>query len=87
MALYHFKAVSQNGEMQEGRLEGSDQQAIVLQLQQRGLIPLSVELAHRRIGPPRPCLPLPFSLRLPRRSLQYKAARAHNRVSGNGLPP
>lgn len=50
MALYHFKAVSQNGEMQEGRLEGSDQQAIVLQLQQRGLIPLSVELAHRRIG-------------------------------------
>ncbi|WP_298718564.1 type II secretion system F family protein [uncultured Oceanisphaera sp.] len=50
MALYYFKAVSQNGEPQEGRLEGSDQQAIVLQLQQRGLIPLSVELDHRRIG-------------------------------------
>ncbi len=43
MALYYFKAVSQNGETQEGRLEGQNEQAIVLQLQQRGLIPLSVE--------------------------------------------
>ncbi|OIN13864.1 type II secretion system F family protein [Oceanisphaera psychrotolerans] len=42
MALYYFKAVNQNGEPQEGRLEGQDQQAIVRQLQQRGLIPLSV---------------------------------------------
>ncbi|MDP5293435.1 type II secretion system F family protein [Oceanimonas sp. CHS3-5] len=48
MALFHFKAVSQNGEEQEGRLEGADQQAIVLQLQQRGLIPLSVEPAGER---------------------------------------
>ncbi|GHA16455.1 type II secretion system F family protein [Oceanisphaera arctica] len=43
MALYYFKAVSQNGETQEGRLEGQNEQSIVLQLQQRGLIPLSVE--------------------------------------------
>lgn len=48
MALYHFKAVSQSGEPQEGRLEGADQQAIVRQLQQRGLIPLSVEPAGDR---------------------------------------
>lgn len=45
MALFHFKAVSQSGEEQEGRLEGADQQAIVLQLQQRGLIPIRVEPA------------------------------------------
>ncbi|WP_375056553.1 type II secretion system F family protein [Zobellella sp. DQSA1] len=50
MALFYFKAVSQSGEVQEGRLEGSDQQSIVLQLQQRGLIPLSVEPADGR-GP------------------------------------
>lgn len=48
MALFYFKAVSQSGEMQEGRLDGADQQAIVLQLQQRGLIPLSVEPADGR---------------------------------------
>ena len=48
MALFYFKAVSQSGEVQEGRLEGADQQAIVLQLQQRGLIPLSVEPADGR---------------------------------------
>lgn len=45
MALFHFRAVSHSGEEQEGRLEGADQQAIVMQLQQRGLIPLSVEPA------------------------------------------
>ncbi|NHI02082.1 type II secretion system F family protein [Oceanimonas sp. MB9] len=45
MALFHFRAVSHGGEEQEGRLEGADQQAIVRQLQQRGLIPLSVEPA------------------------------------------
>ncbi|AEY00182.1 type II secretion system F domain-containing protein [Oceanimonas sp. GK1] len=51
MALFHFRAVSHSGEEQEGRLEGTDQQAIVLQLQQRGLIPLSVEPAgERRTG-------------------------------------
>ncbi|WP_417615072.1 type II secretion system F family protein [Oceanisphaera sp.] len=43
MALYYFKAVSQNGETLKGRLEGQNEQAIVQQLQQRGLIPLSVE--------------------------------------------
>ncbi|WP_107852363.1 type II secretion system F family protein [Oceanimonas marisflavi] len=48
MALFHFRAVSHSGEEQEGRLEGADQQAIVLQLQQRGLIPLSVEPAGER---------------------------------------
>ncbi|WP_319781372.1 type II secretion system F family protein [Oceanisphaera sp. IT1-181] len=57
MALYHFKAVNQQGEIQEGRLEGTDQQAILLQLQHRGLIPMLVE-------PIDPHKPLSLSLSL-----------------------
>lgn len=52
MAWFRFRAVSQSGEEQEGRLEGADQQAIVRQLQQRGLIPLSVEPAGGRDAGP-----------------------------------
>ncbi len=43
MAQFQYQAVSADGERQEGLLEGEDQAAVVLQLQQRGLIPLSVE--------------------------------------------
>ena len=45
MPQFLFQAVSADGEVQEGLLEGEDQAAVVLQLQQRGLIPLSVEPA------------------------------------------
>lgn len=62
MALYHFKAVNQQGETQEGRLEGADQQAIVSQLQHRGLIPLSVEPADQHMTEG-------FSLRLTKKAV------------------
>ncbi|WP_116475458.1 type II secretion system F family protein [Zobellella maritima] len=64
MALYYFKAVNQQGETQEGRLEGSNQQAIVHLLQHRGLIPLSVEPTNGHQGKP-----AGFSLRLTKKAV------------------
>lgn len=43
MPVYQFRAVTAEGEVQEGTLEGSDSQAIVRELQGKGLIPVSVE--------------------------------------------
>ena len=42
MTLYHFRAVSDGGETQQGQLEAPDEQAVLAQLHARGLIPLEI---------------------------------------------
>lgn len=42
MALYHFRAVSEAGEIEQGQLEAGDEQAVLAQLRARGLIALEV---------------------------------------------
>lgn len=42
MALYHFRAVSQDGEVQQGELEAGDERAALEQLHGRGLIVLDI---------------------------------------------
>lgn len=42
MALFHYRAVSDNGEIQQGQLEVADEQAVLEQLRARGLIPLEI---------------------------------------------
>ncbi|MDP3814279.1 type II secretion system F family protein [Pseudomonas sp.] len=46
MALYHFRAVKDDGETQQGQLEAASEQEVLTQLHGRGLIPL--EIATRR---------------------------------------
>lgn len=46
MALYHFRAVKDDGETQQGQLEAASEQEVLAQLHGRGLIPL--EIATRR---------------------------------------
>jgi general secretion pathway protein F len=46
MALFHFRAVKDNGETLDGQLEAADERAVLEQLHGRGLIPL--EIATRR---------------------------------------
>lgn len=46
MALFHFRAVSDNGEIQQGQLDVADEQAVLEQLRARGLIP--IEISTRR---------------------------------------
>jgi general secretion pathway protein F len=41
MAFYYFKAVTQEGELREGRMEAADEKAVISQLQSSGLIPIS----------------------------------------------
>lgn len=46
MPLFYYRAVSDNGEIQQGQLEVADEQAVLDQLRTRGLIPL--EIGSRR---------------------------------------
>jgi general secretion pathway protein F len=46
MPVYHYRAVSDGGEIQQGQLELSDERAVLAQLHARGLIPL--EISTRR---------------------------------------
>ncbi len=50
MPLYQYRAVTADGENRDGALEGSDQQAVVHQLQEKGLIPISVEAGEGSFG-------------------------------------
>ncbi|WP_372866046.1 type II secretion system F family protein [Pseudomonas sp.] len=43
MTLFHFRAVTQDGEVKQGELEAQDETAAVSQLQARGLIPIEVD--------------------------------------------
>lgn len=47
MALYRYKAVTSAGETQEGDLEGATPDAVVLRLQEKGLIPIRVTATDR----------------------------------------
>jgi general secretion pathway protein F len=51
MSHFSYKAVSPQGRLTEGRLEGSDQRAIVERIQGMGLIPVSIEEAVAKSGP------------------------------------
>jgi general secretion pathway protein F len=42
MALFHFRAVKDNGETLDGQLEAADERAVLEQLHGRGLIPLEI---------------------------------------------
>lgn len=42
MALFHYRAVTQNGEIKQGELEAKDENEAVTQLQARGFIPIEV---------------------------------------------
>ncbi|MCG4452775.1 MULTISPECIES: type II secretion system F family protein [unclassified Pseudomonas] len=42
MPLFHYRAVSDNGEVQQGQLEVADEQAVLEQLRTRGLIPIEI---------------------------------------------
>lgn len=42
MSLYHYRAVSDSGELQQGQLEVADEQAVLAQLRARGLIPIEI---------------------------------------------
>ena len=42
MPLFYYRAVSDNGEIQQGQLEVADEQAVLDQLRTRGLIPLEI---------------------------------------------
>lgn len=42
MALFHYRAVSDNGEVEQGQLDVADEQAVLEQLRTRGLIPIEV---------------------------------------------
>lgn len=46
MPLFHYRAVNDNGEVQQGELEVADEQAVLAQLRARGLIP--IEIGTRR---------------------------------------
>ncbi len=46
MPLFHYRAVSDGGEIQQGQLEVADEQTVLAQLHARGLIPL--EISTRR---------------------------------------
>lgn len=46
MTLYHFRAVSDGGETQQGQLEAPDEQAVLAQLHARGLIALEISSAR-----------------------------------------
>lgn len=46
MPLFHYRAVSDNGEVQQGQLEVADEHAVLEQLRTRGLIP--IEIGTRR---------------------------------------
>ena len=50
MPLYCYKAVTPNGEAQEGEMEGLSQSAVVERLQGTGLIPIRVEEATASTG-------------------------------------
>lgn len=43
MPQFHYQAVTPDGEARNGLLEGSDEKAVIAQIQARGLIPISVE--------------------------------------------
>ena len=43
MSLYHYRAVTPEGEMRTGQLDGADEQAVVNQLQRQGLIPIAID--------------------------------------------
>ena len=42
MPLYHYRAVSDSGELQQGQLDVADEHAVLLQLRARGLIPIEI---------------------------------------------
>ncbi|SDJ47891.1 type II secretion system F family protein [Pseudomonas indica] len=46
MALFHYRAVSDSGEVQQGQVEAADEQAVLEQLRARSLIP--IEIGNRR---------------------------------------
>ena len=45
MPLFHYKSVAEGGDVVEGQLEASDQEAVVVRLQRLGQVPLKVEAA------------------------------------------
>jgi general secretion pathway protein F len=42
MSLYHYRAVSDSGELQQGQLDVANEQAVLAQLRARGLIPIEI---------------------------------------------
>lgn len=48
MTLYRYKAVTTDGELLEGEMEGSDQAAVIAQLQGSGCIPIRAKPVGRR---------------------------------------
>lgn len=48
MAIYLYTAVTSDGEERQGELDAPNHQAVVRQLQENGLIPLTVDLARTR---------------------------------------
>ena len=42
MARFHYRAVSNDGEMHSGDLEAEDEQGVLLQLRAKGLIPIEI---------------------------------------------
>ena len=59
MAQYQYRATDYQGKIVEGAMEAAEERAVVLRLQERGLIPIRVGAGGATVAAPRMAITLP----------------------------
>src|SRR5262249_45988355 len=59
MAQYQYRATDYQGKIVEGAMEAGEERAVVLRLQERGLIPLRIGAGGATVAQPRTAIALP----------------------------